>query len=147
MESVDDKLQTLSSGQVTTQHSLTEHISNEMKSQQTLTKQMANKLVTVELQKSIIEEMSNELKSQHVMVRQLADELTQIKLQQSTHMMNEISLMIEKSQQSMMAKIAEEITSQKSTMPSFDHDGNELEISATYQLLLDFDGLKVYSKI
>jgi hypothetical protein len=71
------------------------------------------------------------------MVRQLGDELTQIKLEQSTNMTSQHS-MIEQ-----IAKELREIKSEISTTPPIDHNGFELNLSATYHLLLDFDGAKV----
>ena len=54
-----------------------------------------------------------------------------------------------KSQQSAIEQISEKlakIESQNTTTPSIDHNGDKLDTSATYQLLLDFDGSKVYFK-
>ena len=50
MESVDVKLQALSSGQVTAQHSITEHISSEMKSQHVIVRHLTDELTQIKLE-------------------------------------------------------------------------------------------------
>ena len=95
--------------------------------------QIADKMEKVEAQHSIIKRMDEKLEtltsgqvtSQHSITEQM------------------------KSQQSAIEQIANEMAemkSQNTTTPSIDHNGDKLDTSATYQLLLDFDGSKVYSK-
>ena len=93
---------------------------------------------------AMVEKMAEQITSQQSTIEHMSNEFKEVKSQQSA-----MQQMTDKQEQQhlMMEQMAEKlakIESQNKTTPSIDHNGEELDTSATYQLLLDFNGSKVF---
>ena len=109
----------------------------EVKSQHLTTMELMD--VKLEQQQSTMEQVPTELKEITSQQSILADKVEQ--------MSKELTRM--KSQQSMIENMTEKLTTMESQQtithsPSIDHNGEELDTSVTYELLLNFDSMKVF---